>query len=119
MIDNCIHISALSIVCSLDCLLRDVPRFLPASGCLPVSFAKNVRSSINLPGVTAALLFNLQSSGGATYDVRRKLTTEANRWNFSLNSCDYDWSLPRVKREKRQDMEKIVTLKPRISKSTT
>jgi hypothetical protein len=71
-----------------------------------------MRSSIDLPGVTAELLFNLQSSGGATFDVRRKLTTEANRWNFNLNSCDYYWSLPRVKREKKQDMEKIVTLKP-------
>jgi len=73
-----------------------------------------MRSSIDLPGVTAALLFNLQSSGGGTYDVRRKLTTEANRWNFNLNSCDFDWSLPRVKREKKQGMEKIVTLKARI-----
>jgi hypothetical protein len=71
-----------------------------------------MRSSIDLPGVTAELLFNLQSSIGATFDVRRKLTTEANRWNFNLNSGDYYWSLPRVKREKKQDMEKIVTLKP-------
>jgi hypothetical protein len=78
-----------------------------------------MRSSIDLPGVTAELLFNLQSSIGATFDVRRKLTTEANRWNFNLNSCDYDWSLPRVKREKKARHGEDSNPKTANSPSTT
>lgn len=64
-----------STLCILDCLLCDIPRFLPSSGCLPVSFAKIYDILHRPPWNDSSITFTLQS-GGATSDVQRKLTTE-------------------------------------------